>query len=230
MLQQDKTIVKAGSEITHADGNSDDALPDQIQLPPDQRSNFLTGLSVKLLFLTVAFVMIAEVLIFLPSIANFRNVWLQTRLATAEAASIVFLDSSDVMLSEEAGQNLLEITESLAIAIRQEGASKLVAYSDIPRSMAEHIDLDNVTAFSSIQSALGMLFRDPNEQYRVFGTARSSNSVMELVQEMRHIQRAMWIYARNVMVLSIIISVFTASAGLFSTISFDSAPYYSDFK
>ena len=35
------------------------------------------GLSVKLLALTVLFVMIAEVLIFLPSIANFKLRWLE---------------------------------------------------------------------------------------------------------------------------------------------------------
>ena len=41
------------------------------------------SLSNKLLLLTLLFVMVAEVLIYIPSIANFRNVWLQEKLDTA---------------------------------------------------------------------------------------------------------------------------------------------------
>ena len=47
------------------------------------------GLSGKLLLLTTAFVMIAEVLIYVPSIANFRIMWLQDRLAAAHTAALV---------------------------------------------------------------------------------------------------------------------------------------------
>ena len=44
------------------------------------------GLSGKLLVLTILFVMIAEVLIYVPSIANFRLNWLNDRLAAAHTA------------------------------------------------------------------------------------------------------------------------------------------------
>src|SRR5207237_9220977 len=47
------------------------------------------GLSGKLLLLTILFVMIAEVLIYVPSIANFRLNWLSDRLAVARTVSIV---------------------------------------------------------------------------------------------------------------------------------------------
>ena len=53
------------------------------------------GLSTKLLLLTVLFVMIAEVLIFLPSIANFKLRWLEERLGTAAAVSVVLLVQDD---------------------------------------------------------------------------------------------------------------------------------------
>ncbi len=47
------------------------------------------GLSSRLLLLTILFVMIAEVLIFVPSVANFRNAWLNDRLAAARTAALV---------------------------------------------------------------------------------------------------------------------------------------------
>lgn len=170
-----------------------------------------TGLSTQLLILTAIFVLIAEVLIFVPSIANFRNGWLKDHLLTAEAASIVYLDSNDLMLSQGAGQDLLEATESITVAIRRDGVSMLMATSGKPGELVQHIDLDNSTAFGSIRSSLSMLFAEPDSQYRVFGTMRSSTAIMELVQEVKHIQASMWEYARNVAFLSLLISIFTAA-------------------
>ncbi|HKJ62050.1 MAG TPA: hypothetical protein VKA94_08645, partial [Hyphomicrobiales bacterium] len=46
------------------------------------------GLSTKLLLLTTAFVMLAEVLIFVPSVANFRKNWLMERLAAGQIAAL----------------------------------------------------------------------------------------------------------------------------------------------
>src|SRR6476646_6967301 len=47
------------------------------------------GLSAKLLVLTILFVMIAEVLIYVPSVANFRLNWLNDRLSAAYTAALV---------------------------------------------------------------------------------------------------------------------------------------------
>ncbi len=54
---------------------------------PEQPRTPRFGLSAKLLVLTILFVMIAEVLIYVPSVANFRVVWLRDRLATAYTAA-----------------------------------------------------------------------------------------------------------------------------------------------
>ena len=48
----------------------------------------LHGLPLRLLYLTALFVMLAEVLIFVPSIANFRVTWLTDRLTAARLASL----------------------------------------------------------------------------------------------------------------------------------------------
>ena len=56
------------------------------------------GLSTKLLLLTIVFVLFAEVLIFVPSIANFRLRWLEERLMAAAAVSslLVEVDPTDL--------------------------------------------------------------------------------------------------------------------------------------
>ena len=63
------------------------------------RAGFFRGLSGKLLFLTVIFVMLAEVLIFVPSVANMRIRWMEDRLNTAAAAGVVVDGLQDVQLS-----------------------------------------------------------------------------------------------------------------------------------
>lgn len=57
--------------------------------PPHSSRAVRVGLSGKLLLLTVVFVMLAEVLIYVPSIANFRLNWLNDRLAAAHRKSVV---------------------------------------------------------------------------------------------------------------------------------------------
>ncbi len=51
---------------------------------------FRLGLSGKLLLLTLLFVMLAEVFIYVPSVANFRLNWLNDRLSAAYTAALVF--------------------------------------------------------------------------------------------------------------------------------------------
>ena len=59
------------------------------------RTGYLRGLSTKLLALTILFVMLGEVLIFVPSIAKFRIDWLQDRLSSAKIASLVLEAAPD---------------------------------------------------------------------------------------------------------------------------------------
>jgi len=139
-----------------------------------------TGLSAKLLWLTIIFIMLAEVLIFLPSVANFRNVWLKNHLEIAEAAGIVYTDTANVSLSVEASENLLQAVQAEAIAFRQDGRSMLLASADVQLDVIQHIDLDNSTVFGSIANSIAMLFMNPNSHYRVFGRSSSDNKTIEL--------------------------------------------------
>src|SRR3954464_1047083 len=65
----------------------DIAPADEARVRP---SRLRLGLSGKLLILTILFVMIAEVLIYVPSIANFRYNWLNDRISAAYTAALVF--------------------------------------------------------------------------------------------------------------------------------------------
>ena len=86
------------------------------------------GLSSKLLVLTVAFVMISEVFIFVPSIANFRNNWLANKLATARVASVVISSTDEVPQSLE--DTLFRLTGALALAIQNDDRKRMIFRAD----------------------------------------------------------------------------------------------------
>ena len=182
--------------------------PSEREDPP---VGLMRGLSGKLLILTVIFVMIAEVLIFVPSVANFRNVWLQTHLDTAEAASIVYLDSSDPMLSADAQRDLLQATGSLAVVIIDGPMRMMMARAPIQGEIRESIDLTQMRPLQAIRSSLSLLLTSQEGIYRVFGPMKSKNGTIELVQNDRSLRQALLIYSRNVLFLSLAISLITAS-------------------
>src|SRR3954447_24653804 len=75
------------------------------------------GLSWQLLALTVLFVMVSEVLIYVPSIANFRIAWLSDRMTMADAAGSVLAGQTSE-ISRDAQDDLLRAVGAIAIAIR----------------------------------------------------------------------------------------------------------------
>ena len=60
---------------------------------------WLRGLSARLLVLTAVFVMLSEVLIYVPSIARFRLTFLQDRIADAHLASLALKATPDNVVS-----------------------------------------------------------------------------------------------------------------------------------
>jgi len=174
-------------------------------------ASFFSSLSVRLLVLTVGFVLIAEVLIFVPSVANYRNVWLQGHLDIAETASIVYFDTVDPGLSERAQRELLAATGALAVVIREGQMSRLMASDGMQFRIDETIDLTVARPLAAIRSSLAMLVSTRPTTYRVFGQMRSRDGLIELVQSDALLKQALRNYSRNVALLSLAISFITAS-------------------
>ncbi|MEM7210264.1 MAG: sensor histidine kinase, partial [Pseudomonadota bacterium] len=61
----------------------------------------LRSLSGRLLIVTIAVVMLAEIAIFVPSVARFREDYLMDRVRRAEIAALTVLASPDRMVSPE---------------------------------------------------------------------------------------------------------------------------------
>ncbi len=168
------------------------------------------GLSLKLLLLTIIFVLLAEVLIFLPSIANFRIRWLEERLGTAAAVGIALVEGDASGLSRPAQNNVLRVIGIKAIAVRNSATSRLLVATETPPRVDDQIDLSDVNPVEAMGDALDTLFHGGGRMLRVSGSVGDSSEEFELVVPDSKLRAAMLVYSRNIALLSALISIFSA--------------------
>jgi len=78
----------------------------------------LRSLSGRLLILTILFVMLAEVLVFAPSVARFRVDYLKERLAASNIVALALLDRE---VASDNEMDLLQSAEVRSIALQRNG-------------------------------------------------------------------------------------------------------------
>jgi hypothetical protein len=184
---------------------------DAASATPDLRPSGF-GLSGKLLVLTTLFVMIAEVLIYVPSIANFRITWLKDRLAAAHMAALVreAIPETTGPIPESLAREILAGVGAKAVVLKIDQTRRLLAMSEPLPSVEHTYDLRDVSAFRAIVNAFSTLFCRKNDLMRVVGPAPMGGEFVEIVMEEAPLRRAMLEFSGNILVLSLIISGITA--------------------
>lgn len=169
------------------------------------------GLSGKLLLLIVGFIMIAEILVFVPSVANFRKNWLIERLAAAQIAAVAAEAIPGQQLPEEVRDELLRSAQVRAIAFKRDDARRLIMRSDMPEHIAGHYDLLNPSSLDLIWDALMVYGAESGRFIRVVGQPGfGPGKFIEIVISEDPLKAAMIRFGLNILGLSIIISMITA--------------------
>jgi hypothetical protein len=176
------------------------------------------GLSGRLLFLTILFVMVAEILIYVPSIANFRLNWLNDRLAAAHTAALVLEAAPSGMVPETLAKQILQSIGARAVAIKMGSERRLLAASTVPTHIAQNIDMRDVKWWRAISEAFDtLLFCMPDDAIRVVGPAPMAHGeFMEIVLDEAPLCSAMLNFSVNILLLSLIISGITAMLVFFA--------------
>jgi signal transduction histidine kinase len=169
------------------------------------------GLSGKLLVLTILFVMIAEVLIYVPSVANFRVVWLKDRLATAYTAALVLDAAPNGVVSDELGKQILDSIGARAVAMKMGTRRRMLAIDDMPPAVAATYDMRNVYAIDAIIDAFATMLNNKKDVMRVVGPAPMGGEYIELVMDEQPLRKAMLRYSADILFLSLVISAITAA-------------------
>ena len=177
---------------------------------PKVRVPLLRRLNTKLLLLTIGFVMLAEILIFVPSIANFRLNWLQGRLNTAATVSSLLFDEKIAPSQPLVKSDILMALGVKAIIIRAEGRSEIQIMNDQPEKIDAKTNLATVTAFESIMDAFHAFSYGGKRTIMFTGAVGMKDRSVDVVLDEAPLVHDMWVYSRNVAVLSLLISIFTA--------------------
>lgn len=169
----------------------------------------LNSLSGRLVILTTIFVMIAEVLIFVPSIARFREDYMLNRLERAQIASLVLL--ADDMLERALEDELLKNAGVFNVVLRRDEARQLMLSSDMPQTVSATYDLREASALTLIRDAALRLIKTEPEVIRVIGQpVRNAGLLIEITMDTGAMRMAMIDYGIRILILSAVISVITA--------------------
>ena len=168
------------------------------------------GLSGKLLVLTILFVMIAEVLIYVPSIANFRLNWLNDRLAAAHTAALVLDAAPSGMVPDSLARQILGSVGARAVAMKMGTQRRLLAVSEMPPMIHHDIDMRNVPWHQAVLDAFDTLLSSDKDVMRVVGPAPMGGDFLEIVLDEAPLRQAMLRFSFNIMLLSLVISAITA--------------------
>jgi len=170
------------------------------------------SLSAQLLVLTVAFVMLAEVFIYVPSIANFRATWLMDRINAAQLASLAVEAAAERGVMPELEAELLRNAEVKAVALKRDNRRELLLASPMQDMVTARYDLRGATWMELCYDAFETLIIGGGRTVAVAGKPRfGGGEFIEIVIDDTPLRQDMFVYSGNVLVLSVVISIFTAA-------------------
>lgn len=172
---------------------------------------FFRTLSGRFLLLTVIFVLLAEMLIFVPSVARFREDYLLTRLERAQIASLALL-ASDGTISDNLAEELLVNAGVYNVVLRRDALRELVLSSPVPGPISATYDLRNPSPFALMRDGMQALFDREARVIRVFGDpVRQAGLLIEVTMNTQPMRAELVEYALRILLLSLALSLAVAA-------------------
>ncbi|MEM9319858.1 MAG: HAMP domain-containing sensor histidine kinase [Pseudomonadota bacterium] len=160
--------------------------------------------------------MLAEIMIFVPSIARFRQDYLMARLERAQIASLAVLAGGG-MVDDALEDELLENAGVLNVVLRRDAFSQLMLATPEITPVSASFDLRDASAMTLMRDGLQRLITSEDQTIRVIGNpVRDAGLAIEVTMEATPLRMAMIDYGIRILVLSLVISVITAALLFFA--------------
>ena len=154
------------------------------------------GLSAKLLLLTVAFVMIAEVLIYAPSAGRFRHTFLIDRISDAHLATLAVNAAPFGRIEPELEQRLLRHAGVHSVETRLAYLWQRMLGPEGEHPYDLEVDLRKQSFSSLLWGAIETLAHPENRVLKVIGRSALNNSVtVEIIMDEAPMRAAMLDYS-----------------------------------
>jgi signal transduction histidine kinase len=171
----------------------------------------LRSLSARLLVLTIFFVMVSEVLIFVPSVARFRMTYFEDRLAAGHIATLALEASATGNLDQVLADRLLAQVGAQGVALYRADGTVLRLDSTPPPRPDVTIDLTHPDIWLAIRGSFRTLFGG-TRVLRVLGPSTADRAeTVEVLLDERPLHDEMWDFGIRILELSIVISLVTAA-------------------
>lgn len=169
------------------------------------------SLSFRLLLLTGFFVMLSEVLIYTPSIARYRLVYLQDKIDSAHLAAQAVRAAPDGMLSAMMTKDLLNHIEAHAVIVFRDGTAREMLQRGNRPMVDLEIDMREQSFLGLIVDAFAVLVQTENRTLRITGATPKEPGALLIVEIDEQPMRGEMIdYSIRILNLSIFISLVTA--------------------
>ncbi|GAB5467343.1 MAG: HAMP domain-containing sensor histidine kinase [Rhodospirillales bacterium] len=171
------------------------------------------SMSARLLLLTIGFVMVAEVLIFAPSIGRYWESWLEERLAAGHLSVLALAATPNQAIDGALEAELLSHVGAYSVSVRTDSHGKLMLMaSDPPKPIGRTFDLETSSGLDLIVNALEGLVSSDNAIIRVVGTSpQVPHATVAIVIDDAPLMEDLRQFALRIFLLSLVISVITAS-------------------
>jgi signal transduction histidine kinase len=173
---------------------------------------FLRSLSARLLVLTVFFVMLGEVLIFVPSVARYRMTYFEDHIAAAHIATLALLASPTGKLDQALTDELLAEVGAHSVTLhRPGGVVQMLDGPDAPTPDLRIVLRGGGNIPMMIGRSFKTLFSDGNRVISVTGASPfEPDTDVEILLDEAPLRAAMWQFGGRIFQLSIILSVLAA--------------------
>jgi signal transduction histidine kinase len=172
----------------------------------------MRSLSARLLVLTVFFVMLSEVFIFVPSVARFRMTYFDNHLEAGHLASLALAASPTGKLDQLMTNLILRDVGAHAVILHRPNGMVFMLDSPVAPQPDVTFDLTKGNIPIWIQRSIETLARSDNRVMRVVGPAPTEpGATVELLLDEAPLRQEMWDFGVRVLELSVVISLTTAA-------------------
>ena len=168
-------------------------------------------LSGKLLLMTIGFVMLAELVIFIPSAATFRQNWLIERAQQAGLLAQALTGVPNYEASEILTQQFMRDTDVTMMSAKRNGMSEFMLGQPPPEKVELRlIDLREERRLPRFRDAFRSFFAKDNNCLRIlYHSPVAGQDVLELIIPEDKLRNAMRGHFKNIFWLSVLIALIT---------------------
>lgn len=177
------------------------------------------SLSGRLLFLTIAFALAAQLAIYMPILAGAHQDLLRARIAAAQTAVLALEATQNNQVSPRLRQELLANAGVIAVALKRDEARLLFLADQAPQPVAKVYDLREPNWFTAIGDALETLWSSGDRTLRIVDTPRlGGGQFIEAIVEEQPIRAALAEFAWRTFLVGLVIALATGAL-VFATLN-----------